>query len=226
MTTTLTRRSDEEIQRDVLAELKWDARVGPNEIGVIVKDGIVTLTGWLDSHAKKWAAREAGLRVDGVRAVVDEIEVRLLDAAQPADVAIAATALQALEANALVPAEQIEITVSKGVVTLQGTVDWPYQREEAERVVQQLAGVRKVLNLIMLRPHHRSPAQLKQEIEEALARDAQTDARHIQVEVREDGTVILAGRVRSWAEREAAERAVWRGTGVTRVENEITVEPD
>src|SRR6266550_4497055 len=119
-------QTDEQIQNDVLSELKWDARVQPNEIGVIVKDGVVTLTGWVDSYTKKWAAREAAQRVDGVKAVADEIEVRLPSAAQRTDADIAAAARQALELDADVPVENIHITVSQGMVTLQGEVDWSY----------------------------------------------------------------------------------------------------
>src|SRR5256714_4020909 len=119
-------RTDEDIQLDVLAELKWDTRVGPNDIGVIVKDGVVTLTGWVDSYTKKWAAREAALRVDGVKAVADEIEVRLPSAAQRTDADIAAAARQALELDADVPVENIHITVPQGLVTLRGEVDRSY----------------------------------------------------------------------------------------------------
>jgi osmotically-inducible protein OsmY len=220
-------RTDTDIQRDVLAELTWDTRVGPNEIGVIVKDGIVTLTGWVDSYTKKWAAREAALRVDGVKAVADEIEVRLPSAAQCTDADIAAAARQALERDADLPVEHIDITVSKGVVTLQGEVDWWYQVEDAERVLGRLKGVRKVINLLTIRPRPRpSPAQLKQDIENALVRSAEIDAHRILVDVREDGTVILNGTVRSWVEREEAERVAWRGAGVTKVENHITIKPD
>jgi osmotically-inducible protein OsmY len=220
-------RTDADLQLNVLAELAWDTRVGPNEIGVIVKDGVVTLTGWVDSYPKRLAAREAALRVDGVKAVADEIEVRLLGVAARTDADIAAAARQALERDADLPVEHIDITVSKGVVTLQGEVDWWYQVEDAERVIGRLKGVRKVINLLTIRPRPRpSPAQLKQDIENALVRSAEIDAHRIQVDVREDGTVILNGTVRSWVEREEAERVAWRGAGVTKVDNHITIKPD
>ena len=220
-------RSDEELQRDVLAELKWDTGVGPNEIGVIVKDGVVTLTGWVDSYAKKWAAVEAAQRVTGVKAVADEIEVRLPGSSQRTDADIAAAARRALEWDALVPVDNIEIIVSKGVVTLKGEVPWHYQKEDAERVIRRLVGVRGVVNLLTVRSQLRpSPEELKRDIENALVRDAELDATRIQVEVKDDGTVVLKGTVRSWAEREEAERVAWRGPGVIAVENLIEVEPD
>src|SRR5437660_11923473 len=139
-TATVT-RSDEQIQRDVLAELKWDARVQPNEIGVAVKDGIVTLIGWVDSYTKRWAAEEAARRVRGVKAVANDIEVRLPSSAERTDADIAAAATRALQWDILVPADRIKLTVSNGRVTLEGEVTWQFQKKEAERVVRRLAGV-------------------------------------------------------------------------------------
>jgi osmotically-inducible protein OsmY len=225
MTTATRTRTDEDIQRDVLAELEWDARVQPNEIGVAVKNGVVTLTGWVDSYVKKWAAERAALRVRGVKAVVNDIEVRLPTSAERTDTDIAAAAVRALEWDALVPADKVQVTIDRGWVTLRGEVEWEYQRRAAERAVRQLAGVRGVTNLITVRPRvSASPEELKHRIEQALTRNAETDARRITVHV-ENGGVVLSGTVRSWWEKEEAERVAWSAPGVVSVENRIVVDP-
>ncbi len=221
MATITHARTDEEIQRAVLEELKWEPRVNPSEIGVAVKDGIVTLTGWVDSYTRRWAAEEAAHRVRGVKAVANEIEVRLPTSSERTDLDIAAAAVRALEWDALIPVDKIDVTVSKGWVTLRGDVEWQFQKEDAERVVRRLAGVRGVTNLVVVKPRV-TPTQLKEKIEQALLRSAEIDAQRIEVEV-QGSKVILKGTVRSWAEREAAERAAWAAPGVTAVENRITV---
>ena len=221
MTTMVETRTDEQIQRDVFAELKWDARVLPNEIGVAVKNGIVTLTGWVDSYAKRWAAEDAAHRVRGVAAVVNDIEVKLPSAVERTDPDIAAAAIHALKWDAFIPIEKIKVTVSKGWVMLEGEVEWQYQKVDAERVVRRLTGVKGVTNLIVVKPRV-TESELKRKIEEALVRSAKTDAEHITVDV--EGTkAILRGTVRSWAEKEEAERAAWMAPGITEVDNRIVI---
>ena len=214
-------RADAQIQADVLAELKWDARVLPNEIGVAVKDGVVTLTGWVDSYSKRWAAEDAAHRVRGVKAVANDIEVRLSTADERTDADIAAAAVRALEWDAFVSVDNLDVTVSKAWVTLKGTVEWQYQKDDAERVVRRLTGVKGVSNLLTVKPRV-TASDLKQKIEKALVRSAETDAERINVEV--DGNkVVLKGTVRSWAQKQEAERAAWAAPGVLSVDNRITI---
>src|SRR5438128_7521750 len=148
----ISTRTDEEIQANVLEELKWDTRVRPNEIGVAVKDGIVTLTGWVDSYLKKMAAEEAAHRVPGVKAVANDIEVRLPGFAERTDTDLAAAVLNARRWDAAIPTGTLDVTVSKGWVTLKGEVEFGFQRRDAERAVQRLAGVKGVTNLITVKP--------------------------------------------------------------------------
>lgn len=220
MVTATVTKTDEQIKRDVLAELKWDARLQPNEIGVIVKDGVVTLTGWVDSYIRKWSAQEAAHHVSAVKAVANEIEVKL--ATERTDADIAGAAARALEWDALVPNDKIKVAVSKGWITLEGEVEWQYQKEDAERAVRRLSGVTGVTNLITVRPRV-TPTDLRRKIEDALVRSAEIDAGRISVEVR-GTTAILRGTVRSFLEKQTAERAAWSAPGIAAVEDQLTVE--
>ena len=223
MTATMT-RADEEIQRDVQDELEWDARLQPHEIGIVVDGGVVTLTGWVDGYVKRWAAERAALRVSGVRAVANDVEVRLSGPGERTDPDIAAAATRALEWHALVPDDSIVVTAANGRVTLGGRVEWQFQKNAAERAVRKLSGVRSVSNLIMVMPRTKpSPQELTRRIKEALVRNAETDAERIGAEVLGD-RVVLTGDVGSWAERAEAERVVWSAPGVREVENDIVVE--
>ncbi len=215
MTATAISYADERIQDRVLAELEWDPRIRSTQIGVAVKDGVVTLTGCVDSYVKKLAAERAARRVRGVRAVVNDIQVHLPIFAHQTDADIAA----------LVPADRIRVTVSRGVITLNGEVTWEFEKRAAEGAVRRLVGVRGVVNNIGVRPPvGPSPEQLTHQIHDALVRNAETDAQQVSVEVQGD-KVILRGAVRSWAEREEAERVAWSAPGVTTVDNRITVAP-
>lgn len=176
----------------------------PNEIGVVVKDGVVTLTGWVDSYTKKWAAEDDAHRVGGVKAVANDIEVRLGTGSERTDPEIAAAVARALQQDALVPIDKLDVTVSKGWVTLKGEVEWQYEKEDAERAVRRLTGIEGVTNLITVEPRL-APSDIKKKIEQALVRTAQSDAQNISVDVN-GSTVILRGTVRSWAEREEAAR--------------------
>jgi len=223
MATATITRTDEEIQRDVLDELKWDARVQPNEIGVMVRDAVVTLTGWVDNYAKKWSAERTSHRVRGVRAVANDVEVQLPTAAERTDPDIGAAATRALEWDAFVPIDKLDVTVSNGWVMLRGEVEWEYQRRAAERAVRRLSGVRGVTNGITVRPRENpSPDELRRRIEDALVRSVETDANRLTIQI-QGNRVVLNGTVRSWLEREEAERVAWSAPGVSTVDNRIKV---
>lgn len=217
-------KSDERIKTDVLNELKWDTVVDETEVGVQAHQGIVTLTGYVGSYAKKMAARNAAHRVYGVRDVVDNMQVKLSTRWERTDEDIARAVREALRWDVLVPDEAITSTVSGGVVTLEGTVDTRPQRANAERAVQHLTGVRNVINLITVSAKSLDPTDLKHKIEEALERQAEREARRINVAV-EGTAVTLTGSVRSWAEKNAIERAVSFAPGVRLLEDKTIVDP-
>lgn len=215
--------TDKEIQQAVLRELEWEPQVESTEIGVAVKDGIVTLTGFVDSYSKKYHAERAALRVHSVKAVVNDLEVKLPFSSERTDEDIAKAAVQALASRITVPKDAIKITVRNGWITLEGEVEWKYQREAAESAVRHLVGVKGITNLTTIKSRV-SPTDVKAKIEEALKRTIEEDAQRIKVEIT-NSTVILRGTVHSWFEREEAERAAWRAPGVTKVEDLITVAP-
>jgi osmotically-inducible protein OsmY len=216
--------TDHDIQKDIIAELNTEPNLRDDDIAVGVRDGVVTLAGFVDSYADKWRAERVVSKVRGVKAVVNDVEVKLPSHARRPDPELARAAVNALQWNILVPHDKIQIIVEDGWITLKGEVPWFYQREEAERAVRNLAGVKGVSNLITvaLSP---TPTDVKQRITESLRRAAQFDADRITVEV-QDHRAILRGTVRSYTEMLDAERAACKAPGITEVENHLTVDPE
>ncbi|HSE97068.1 MAG TPA: BON domain-containing protein [Blastocatellia bacterium] len=217
-------KSDSEIQQEVLRELNWDTRVEETEIGVTVNNGIVTLTGIVNAYGKKIAAQEAAHRVAGVLDVANDIQVRIPDGLDHTDPEIAETVRKALEWSIWIPAERIRSTVSDGWVTLEGVVSHLGEREDAERAVRHLKGVRGVTNKILVNGPEVKPEEVRTMIEEALERRAEREARRIKVEI-EDGRVTLSGAVRSWAEKRAVLGIVSHAPGVRAVDEELFIDP-
>ncbi|HEX8725472.1 MAG TPA: BON domain-containing protein [Gemmatimonadaceae bacterium] len=215
-------KTDMQLQRDVIEELAWQPNVREAEIGVAVKNGVVTLSGFVESYAQKYAAARAAERVHGVRAVADDLSVKLPKSFMRSDTDIAHAAVSALKWDVEVPDSRIQVLVDDGWVSLDGAVDWQFQRTAAEKAVRYLTGVKGVINRITVQQPKVSAYEVNQRIEEALKRSAATEADRITVEAK-NGKVTLRGTVRSWAEREDAERAAWAAPGVSEVDDEIAV---
>ncbi len=215
-------KTDLQLQRDVLDELKFEPSIREAEIGVVAKGGVVTLTGLVDSYAEKISAERTAERISGVKAVADEIKVKLPGSYQRSDTDIAHTVVNALRWDIQVPDDRIKATVEDGWIDLQGEVEWQYQKWAAEGAVRNLTGVKGVTNLITVKPKKVSTYEVGQKIKDSLRRHAERDADRITVEAKA-GRVTLQGTVSSFAERQDAERAAWQAPGVTNVEDMIAV---
>jgi len=216
-------KTDSEIERDVKAELGWNPDLKSTDIAISVKDGVVTLAGFVPRYIDKYEAEKAAKRVAGVLAVANDIEIRLPAVDERPDPEIAREVVTALKNQLPFSHERIKAVVRNGWVTLEGDVEWQYQRLTAERAVRPLKGVKGIINDIKIKPRV-EPSDIKQKIQEALRRSAEVDANQITVET-SGGEVILKGKVRSWVERDEAERVAWRAPGVTKVDDRIVVSP-
>lgn len=214
-------KTDAQLKKDVSAELDWDPSINATQIGVAVKDGVVTLAGHLDTYAEKHAIERAVQRVQGVKAFAVEVDVKLAPGHQRSDSEIAAAAESALKWHSLVPEDRLQVKVEKGWVTLKGEVDWEYQRRNAEKAIRPLTGVVGVSSAITLKPTT-SATNVADRIREALTRHAEHEAKHIEVVV-SGSSVTLRGKVDSWPERTAAYGAAWSAPGVLSVVNELKV---
>ena len=215
-------KTDAQLKLDVSNELDWEPSINATNVGVAVKNGVITLTGHLDTYSEKHAIERAVQRVQGVKAVAVELDVKLVPGHKRSDSEIAAATDSAIKWHAMVPDNRVRVTVEKGWVTLAGEVDWEYQRSSAYGAVRPLTGVVGVTNNITLKPQA-TPAQIANRIRDALARQAEREARSVEVIV-SGAKVTLRGKVHSWAERAAVQGAAWAAPGITQVVNELLVE--
>jgi osmotically-inducible protein OsmY len=216
-------KSDSEIERDVKDELYWNPDLDATDIAVAVKSGVVTLSGFVKNSLDKYEAEKAAKRVAGVIGVANDIEVRIPSVDQRPDPEIARDAASAIRTVLPYSSEHIKVIVKDGWVMLEGQVQWQYQKYAAENLVRPIKGVKGITNMIQLKPSV-GPSQIKKKIMDAFKRNAEVDANRIQVEAN-GGEVILKGAVRSWIEREEAERVAWSAPGVTKVDDRIVVSP-
>lgn len=215
-------KSDIQIQKDVMEQLKWEPFLNASEIGVAVKNGVVTLSGNVDSYSKKVAAENAAKKIAGVKAIAEDIQIGVSPAYSKSDTEIAEAVLNALKWHSAVQEEKIKIKVENGNVRLDGEVEWEYQRNSVRSAIEHLAGVRSVINLIAVKPKVK-PSDIQQKISSAFHRSATIDAGKITADV--TGTkVTLRGKVRSFAEKQDAENAAWNAPGVTIVESGLEIE--
>lgn len=216
--------SDRQLRDAILTHLQWDPAVVSPDLGVTAEDGVIGLTGFVHTYAEKFAAERSAKSVYGVKGVANDVEVK--PGTSRSDPEIARDIVNAMKINVVVPDENIKVTTRNGFVTLEGQVEWHYQRNAAEHCARDIAGVRGITNAIEVKPKPSSASsmEVRTRIEDALRRSAEVDARRITVST-EDGTVHLYGNVRSWFEREEAERAAWAAPGVSKVTDHLTVMP-
>ncbi|OWT74692.1 MULTISPECIES: BON domain-containing protein [unclassified Achromobacter] len=212
---------DRDLRRLVLDELDFDPSIDARNIGVAVKDSIVTLTGHITSFAEKYNAERAVQRVKGVRGLAQELEVRLSPSVQTEDDQLARRVVDMLAWDSTVPADKIQVKVQNAWVTLGGTVDWDYQRRSCESTVRRLAGIRGIVNDVKVREHVHT-GDLRSSVDKALQRSAEIEAKGIRLQVL-GGSVTLSGQVHSWHERNAVQQAVWAVPGVTAVVNQLAI---
>ena len=215
--------TDKDLKQTVQNALDWDPSIDSADIGVSADEGVVTLRGNVRTFAEKYAAERVALRVFGVKGVANDLTVHLPSMFERTDTEIAQAAVTALKSNIVVPTGRVSVTVSDGWITLKGNVEWQYQKDAALRCVRDLFGVKGVSNIIAVEPHVK-PIDVRDKIEAAFKRSAEVDARRINVNAT-DGKVILSGNVRSYTERQEAERAAWAAPGVKQVEDRLTIVP-
>jgi osmotically-inducible protein OsmY len=217
-------KTDLQIKNDVMEELKWEPILNASQIGVSVKDGVVTLSGTVDSYSKKIAAERSAKKIDGVKAIAEDVEVVLLGSGKRNDTDIADAVINALKWHSAVREHKISVKVESGIVTLEGEVDWEFQKKSAKMMVENLIGVTGIINNIKIK-QKANINDIKKKITAAFYRSATIDAEGIEIEIT-GSKAILKGNVRSWAEKEDAENAVWSALGIDRVDNRLEISTD